>query len=72
VPLSLLHLIHDFEYPITAIVYSSGKGVYGFLTGCQVRGAGSFDEKSSSFPYWASVFVRKKLDTPKAYTVNRP
>jgi hypothetical protein len=42
-----------------------GKGVYGFLTVSQGRGAPAFCKKSSS---QASVFFGKNLDSPKTCT----
>jgi hypothetical protein len=59
VPLSTLPSIHDLSNIHDGFVYSSGKGVYGFLTGCQVRSAGGFDEKSSSFPAGERIISQK-------------
>jgi hypothetical protein len=51
-------------------VYLAGKGVYGFLTDCKVQA--SFAAKSSSFPQAGERISHQKLDSPKAYTGNRP
>ena len=46
---------------------SYGKGVYGFFTGSQVQACGF--AKNLPLSLRASVFVRKKPDSPKPYTV---
>jgi hypothetical protein len=46
---------------------SGGKGVYGFFTGSQVQACGF--AKNLPLSLRAGVFVRKKPDSPKPYTM---
>jgi len=46
---------------------SGGKGVYVFFTGSQVQACGF--AKNLPLSLQASVFVRKKPDSPKPYTM---
>jgi hypothetical protein len=57
------HCLFASTVPFDGHFCSSGKGVYGFLTGCQ--GYTSFEKKSSSRR--AYLFF-KNLDNPKPYT----
>jgi hypothetical protein len=57
-------------YAVGFGLFSFGKGVYGFLTGCQVRALRVL-RKIFLFPsfFGRAYFIAKKLDSPQPYTL---